>query len=592
MFIVSCAFIGLLLFTLGSSSNGLCMLVFLRQKFRHRVITPYFIVLLCADSIYLLFHLIKLFYYSQTLFNRNVPTEESCSNTFFARAYRHATQTWPQPLVPLVHSDTYMRFSIILMCIISLHRTTYITRSLNCLVLPKSSSYLQKHKWTIVFIIFAFSLAYLFEFVGLTLFCSKSSDRNVSYEWFIYMSKYMENSTYLLTSAITDQPDSLKCVTDTLRTLQEQNQSSMIKRNSMCTKEQLIDIISYYFDQHQRSIVSLIQKILFHQTGFRITRNEIRRKFHFHECLFPQDPNLFHRYYHFMYNRIFGFNRHTLLLVFGSVLPSFITIISNMISVYRVRQLNRSTSNYIIPSRRRTDDTRRVLLVITVECLFAIINSWFSDIFLSLVYCKRNLLADDDCPMFLKENINLLIMFDMFNSISNIFLHCLCGKRFRNELRLMFQSFFQIMKRCFSEICCCYFQIQFKACSRDEYVWYNASIRGNDSSDSSHSISTSHLYLKIQTPSRLLKNPCCDCRWYFNRRPFIALQQFLSAISKECLGKNRRHLSAHYQSIPIGEQAITLTTSNSLKLYFPQQQKQQTTTKTNNNNNDNITMKK
>ncbi|CAF1546401.1 unnamed protein product, partial [Rotaria sordida] len=103
---------------------------------------------------------------------------------------------------------------------------------------------------------------------------------------------------------------------------------------------------------------------------------------------------------------------------FGNVLPSFMTIISNILSVYRLHQSNRLTSNYILPCRRRTDDTRRVVLVITVECLFAIINSWFSDIILSLVYCKRNLLADDDCPMFLKENINLLIMFDMFNSIS------------------------------------------------------------------------------------------------------------------------------------------------------------------------------
>ncbi|CAF4919680.1 unnamed protein product, partial [Rotaria sp. Silwood2] len=95
MFAVSCAFIGLLLFTLGSSGNGLCILIFLRKKFRHRVITPYFIVLLFADSIYLLFHIIKLFYYSQTLFYPNTQPEESCSNTFFARAYYYATQTWP-----------------------------------------------------------------------------------------------------------------------------------------------------------------------------------------------------------------------------------------------------------------------------------------------------------------------------------------------------------------------------------------------------------------------------------------------------------------------------------------------------------------
>ncbi|CAF1046159.1 unnamed protein product [Rotaria sp. Silwood1] len=573
MFVISCAFIGLLLFIVGSSGNGLCILVFLRKKFRHRVITPYFIVLLFADSIYLLFHLIKLFYYSQTLFNLNIQPEESCSTTFFARAYQYATQTWPQPLVPLVHAETYIRFSLILMCIISLHRTTYITRSLKRLVIPTSYSYVQKHKWTFIFIILAFFFAYIFEFVGLTLFCSKSNTRDLSYEWFIYMSTYMKNSTYLLTSTMVDQPDSLKCVNYALKNLQETNQSSIIYNNDICTEEQLINILSYYFDQHKKSIVNLIQKILLNQTGQRITRNEIRRKFHFHECLFPQEPNFFHRYYNFMYRRSFGFNRHTLLLVIGSVLPSFITIISNILSVYRVRELRRSTSNYILPCRRRTDDTRRVLLVITIECLFAIINSWFSDILLSLVYCKRNLLADDDCPNFLKQNINLLIMFDMFNSLSNIILHCLCGKHFRNELYLMFQSCGRIIKRLFRAICCCYIRIRCQSYSQEQYVWYNASITGNNSSNSSQkSISPSHLYLKIHTSPQLSKRHCFDCQWYFNRRPLMASREFFSAISKECLGKNRKHFSTYYQPLSARTDIKTMTTSNSMKLYFPQQE--------------------
>jgi hypothetical protein len=314
MFIISCAFIGLFLFILGSSGNGLCIIVFLRQKFRHRIITPYFIVLLCADSIYLLFRLIKLFYYSQTLFNRNANTQESCSNTLIARTYQHVTQTWPQTLVPLVHSETYMRFSIILMCLMSAQRTTFITRSFKHLVLPSTYNDTHKHKWTFIFIIFSFILAYIFEFVGLTLFCSKSNNRDISYQWFTYMSKYMDNSTYLLTNTMTDQSDALKCVNSFLTNFTHDNGSSILNQNKICTKEQLMDILSHYFDQHQRSIVNLIQKIFYHQTGHRISRNEIRRKFHFHECLFPQEANFFHRYYNFMYRRTFGFNRHTFIL--------------------------------------------------------------------------------------------------------------------------------------------------------------------------------------------------------------------------------------------------------------------------------------
>jgi hypothetical protein len=334
MFIISCAFIGIFLFILGSSGNGLCILVFLREKFRNRIITPYFIALLFADSIYLLFRLIKLFYYSQTLFNPNAQSEESCSNTLLARAYRHATQTWPQTLVPLVHSETYMRFSLILMCIISVQRTTMISRSLKRLVLPATYNHKHKYKWIFLFIILVFFIAYAFEFAGLTLFCSKSNNRDISYEWFMYMNTYMTNSTYLLTNTMIDQPDSLKCVNYVLKSLQEQqNQSSIIYNNSICTKEQFMNILSHYFDQHQKSIVNLIQKILYNQTGERITRNEIRRKFHFHECLFPQEPNFFHTHYNFMYNRIFGFNRHTLIL--GKIIYSDHTKNKTM-KIYRI----------------------------------------------------------------------------------------------------------------------------------------------------------------------------------------------------------------------------------------------------------------
>jgi hypothetical protein len=258
--------------------------------------------------------------------------------------------------------------------------------------------------------------------------------------------------------------------------------------------------------------------------------------------------------------------------VFGSVLPSLITIISNIISLYRVRQLNRLTSHYILPCRRRTDDTRRVLLVITVECLFAIINSWFSDILISFVSCKGTLLADDDCPMYLRQNYDLLVMFDMLNSISNIILHCLCGKHFRNELRRIFQSSYQLIKRILTETYCCYFKIRCQKYNQEPCICYNASITGTDSSNSSNNVNSSHLYLKIQTPSRLRRTQCCDCRWYFNRRPLVASRQCLSTLSKEYLRANRMPFSVHYQSLTQRTQIVLPTGGNSMRLYFPQQQ--------------------
>jgi hypothetical protein len=314
MLSISCAFIGLALIFVGSSGNSLCILVFLRKKFRHRVITPYFIALLAADSIYLAFRLIKLFYYSQTLFKSNTQSSDSCTDTFLARAYHHATQTWPQLLVPLVHSETYMRFSLILMCIVSVQRTTFISRSLTLLLAPNVQNTGAKYRRTFLFILLAFVLAYVLEFNRLTLFCSKSANRDVFYEWFLHMSLHMKNSTSLFKNNLRDQPESLNCVDHILERLQRSNDTSTIYEGSICTQDQLMEILSSSFDQHQRSIVNLIQNILFHQTGHRVARNEIHRKFHFHECLFPQEPGFFHQHYDFMYSRMFGFNRFTLIL--------------------------------------------------------------------------------------------------------------------------------------------------------------------------------------------------------------------------------------------------------------------------------------
>lgn len=307
MFPLSCTFLSLFLFLFGTSGNNLCIVVFLRQKFRHRIITPYFIALLFADSIYLLFRLIKLFYYSRTIFHRNLHSKQSCSTSSIIRVYQYATQTWPQIFVPLIHPETYIRFSIILMCIISVQRTTFITRSLKQLVPPALYNDKCKHRWTFAFIILAFSLAYSLEFFGLTIFCSKSNNSDVSYQWFTYMAKYMENSSSLLMSTIGNQSEAFQCVNDHLNHLKNETLT-------FCTKEELIRILSDSFDQHSRSIVTLIQKIIHHQTGHRIARNEIRRKFQFHECVFAQDPQFFHRHYDFMYKRSFGLNRYALIL--------------------------------------------------------------------------------------------------------------------------------------------------------------------------------------------------------------------------------------------------------------------------------------
>jgi hypothetical protein len=169
--------------------------------------------------------------------------------------------------------------------------------------------------------------------------------------------------------------------------------------------------------------------------------------------------------------------------------------------------------------------------------------------------------------MYLRKSYDLLIMFDMINSISNIILHCLCGKHFRNELRRIFQSCYQLIKHLLTKICCCYFKIHFQQYKKDAYIYYNASITANDSSNSSNNI-----YLKVQTAPRLLRNQCCEFRWYFNRRPLIECQQCSSRISKECLQEKRMSFSIHRRLLTQRKEDILPTRGHSMRLYFPQQE--------------------
>ena len=313
MLAICCTLVVIGLFLLGSSGNGLCIVVFLRQKFRHRIITPYFISLLVADSIYLFFRLIKLLYYSGTLFGNYSPQGHPCTKSFLSLAYQHAIQNWPQVFVPLVHFDTYIRFSLLLMSMMSVQRAAFIVRSLKLILLPSTSKDGYKHKWSIFAIVLAFAIAYAFEFAGLTLFCSTSIDTKVAYKWFLFTVKHIPNPTTALTSTMSNQSAEFRCVHFAIENLRN-NRSALSANNTICTSEQLLNILSHQFDQHDRPTSNLIIRIHFNQTGNRLSWHDVRRRFHFHECLFPQNPTFFHRHYDFMYSRRFGINRYTLIL--------------------------------------------------------------------------------------------------------------------------------------------------------------------------------------------------------------------------------------------------------------------------------------
>jgi len=116
-------------------------------------------------------------------------------------------------------------------------------------------------------------------------------------------------------------------------------------------------------------------------------------------------------------------------------------------SVRCIIAIRNSVNEQSRASRRRTDETRRVIIIITTECLLAIINSWFVDAILSIKYCDRSYAVGDDCPYFLRRAQALLPLCDLLNSMSNIVLYCFAGRRFRQELKRMLKAWIQAIRK-------------------------------------------------------------------------------------------------------------------------------------------------
>ncbi|CAF1590849.1 unnamed protein product, partial [Didymodactylos carnosus] len=153
---------------------------------------------------------------------------------------------------------------------------------------------------------------YGFEFFGLTLFCSESNNRDVSYQWFVYTVQHLPtNSLELLTNAIENRTNDWDCVQQYVHYIKA-NFTKTVEH--YCPEEQIMEILGRYFDSHDRFIVRLIQQIQRHSFGFTLSRNEIRVKYHYHACIFKQNPNQFSKLYNFIYGKMIGFNRYTLIL--------------------------------------------------------------------------------------------------------------------------------------------------------------------------------------------------------------------------------------------------------------------------------------
>ncbi|CAF1494953.1 unnamed protein product [Didymodactylos carnosus] len=242
--VILCTFIGGIFFFIGTFGNILCIVVFLRRKFRSRIITPYFIALLLADSIYLGLRLIKLFYHQQHSFYRYL--HQSCSQNFLIDLFNMVTQKFHVLFIPFVHFETYVRFSIIVLGFLSMQRCLHLQR----LKVAK------KNYWSYSFILLSFIIAYAFEFFGLTLFCSRENNRQLSYSWFLYTVQNLTNYTNLLTISMKNHPSDYQCT-------QQHIQRIISNVIPNCTNEQLIEILGRVVLEHTFSVAVYIARSLY-----------------------------------------------------------------------------------------------------------------------------------------------------------------------------------------------------------------------------------------------------------------------------------------------------------------------------------------
>ena len=310
-----CTWASLSVMTIGSAGNLFCILIFLRRRFRSSSLTPFFIALLISDCIYLSFRILKLVYYQETLFHQGL-FGASCSFSFLIHVYGYLTQFTPQCLLPLFHYELYIRFSLILMSFLTIQRAYDIYRSSMHFVQRNSASQFS----SILLIVQAFIVAYLLEFFGLSIFCSKTFSSTLALKWQNYLFEHLPNeTTYWIDflknqSTENSQVNCLKYKENNCSTEQQAEAAGNIESRTTGMFNFDFVFLAHYFDLHERTVVYLIRQIEKKTSGVKIGRNELRIKYHYHQCLFPWKPDTFLRFYDVLYSRTFDWNRYTIIL--------------------------------------------------------------------------------------------------------------------------------------------------------------------------------------------------------------------------------------------------------------------------------------
>ena len=162
------------------------------------------------------------------------------------------------------------------------------------------------------------------------------------------------------------------------------------------------------------------------------------RSFEKRSCQLILTFSVYSKIFNFLSSLSFTFNRHTIAIFFGNVLPSFIVVLSNLLSlkvIYfspHVKYIKRTVRKN--RRKNRLNNDFRAFLVILIESISIIAISWGIPIFLTLYYCHTlYVVSISSCPR-IKQFLAVFLFTDLLNSSTNCLLYPLSGKLFRRKL--------------------------------------------------------------------------------------------------------------------------------------------------------------
>ncbi|CAF2845207.1 unnamed protein product [Rotaria sp. Silwood2] len=482
------------IFICGFFGNIICIIVFLRRRFRTRSISVYFIALFFNDCLLLFIsHIAKMLIFDAS---------SSCWFNIFLSKFidiiYYREMIYRQSLAVLTYNTTYTQISMLIFMFMSIQRVRTFS----------SLSYRESRMCALMLTLIAFIYGIIISYMQLyDAFCIEklhlTKNQTVQIDLLIDNTKHMINTkctttrtTTILTDFINNLANnsttnfpfsvifsptihSISTSTMSINSYHQTSLSSLINNNndSFDVNSNLIcytDIdwhrvrhrtIAYVYlqsymsidwpDEHAQRSTCHLESILpsylltsIHNLTWPSLKSRPGKDyFHEHQfctqayhfigsyanCSIPLAPENFQHWYKFLYDRRLSLtNRYTIGFIIGTFIPSCICIISSFICLYYIS--NR-------PSIRKHSHSRaelRSLSLILVEILLSLLNALQSYI-INFFTCHRLLFRMETDNCYGQSSNNILPNFlgsilELFTSTSNILILMICGAQFRNEL--------------------------------------------------------------------------------------------------------------------------------------------------------------